>query len=115
MKPATGAAPLPARVTAEGIVVAVRLTPKASSDAVTGCEQGPDGLVLKARVRAIPDKGKANDAVAVLLAEWLGVPKSSAGLVSGGKSRSKHVLVRGDAPALMAKLAARVAALPPGM
>jgi uncharacterized protein (TIGR00251 family) len=102
---------LPARIAADGIIVAVRLTPKASSDAVTGVEESADGWVLKARVRAIPDKGKANDAVAVLLAKWLGVPKSSATLVAGGKSRSKQVLVKGDANELMERLAARIASL----
>jgi uncharacterized protein (TIGR00251 family) len=106
---ADGGSRLPARVVAEGIVVAVRLTPKASSDAATGVEEGADGWVLKARVRAIPDKGKANEAVAVLLAKWLGVPKSSVSLASGGKSRSKQVLVKGDANELMERLAARIA------
>jgi uncharacterized protein (TIGR00251 family) len=98
-------------MTAEGIVVAVRLTPKASSDAVIGVEEGAEGPALKARVRAIPDKGKANDAIAALVAKWLGVPKSSATLASGGKSRSKQVLVKGDADELMACLAARIARL----
>jgi uncharacterized protein (TIGR00251 family) len=102
---------LPARVAADGIVIAVRLTPNASSDAVAGVEESADGWVLKARVRAIPDKGKANDAAAALLAKWLGVPKSSASLVSGGKSRSKQVLVKGDASELMERLAARLASL----
>jgi uncharacterized protein (TIGR00251 family) len=108
---ADGESRLPARIAADGIIVAVRLTPKASSDAVTGVDEGAEGPVLKARVRAIPDKGKANEAVAVLLAKWLGVPKSSATLASGGKSRSKHVLVKGDANELMERLAARIATL----
>jgi uncharacterized protein YggU (UPF0235/DUF167 family) len=67
--------------------------------------------VLKARVRAIPDKGKANQAAAALVAAWLGEPKSRAELVAGGKSRLKHILVRGDARALTGKLTERVAAL----
>ncbi len=108
-----GGPALPARAVAEGIIVAVRLTPKASSDEVQGVEDTPDGPVLKARVRAIPDKGKANQAVTVLVAEWLGEPKSRAELAAGGKSRLKHVLIRGDARALMSTLGARVAALSP--
>jgi uncharacterized protein len=100
--------PLPARVTADGIIITVRLTPKASADEVQGVETLADGPVLKARVRAIPDKGKANEAVAQLLADWLGEPKSHAALVSGGKSRLKHVLIRGDARVLMAKFATRI-------
>jgi uncharacterized protein len=102
---------LPARARSDGIVVAVRLTPKSSADEVQGVEQTADGPVIKARVRAIPDKGRANEAVANLIAAWLGEPKSRAELVSGGKSRLKQILIRGDAPALLTKLAARIAAL----
>jgi len=101
--------PLPARLSTEGIIITVRLTPKASVDEVQGVEDMTEGPVLKARVRAIPDKGKANDAVAKLLADWLGEPKSHATLVSGGKSRLKQVLIRGDANLLMAKFATRIA------
>src|SRR5687767_10121306 len=95
-------AALPARATADGIVLAVRLTPKSGADAVTGFEALGDGrLVLKARVRAAPEKGKANAALAELIADWLGAPKSRAELVTGGKSRLKQILVRGDAAMLM--------------
>jgi uncharacterized protein YggU (UPF0235/DUF167 family) len=108
-------ASLPARATADGIVLAVRLTPKSAADAVTGIDDTGDGPpVLKARVRAAPEKGKANAALAELVADWLDEPKSRAELVSGGKSRLKQVLVRGDAAALMQRLAARLAALKPG-
>lgn len=92
-------------------MIAVRLTPKSSADEVEGVEDTASGPVIKARVRAIPDKGRANEAVAVLLAHWLNEPKSRAELVSGGKSRLKQVLIRGDAQALMAKLAALIAGL----
>lgn len=102
---------LPARATPDGIIIAVRLTPKSSADEVQGVEATADGPVVKARVRAIPDKGRANEAVTVLLAEWLGEPKSRAELVSGGKSRLKQVLIRGDARSLMTKFAARIAGM----
>lgn len=108
-------APLPARATADGIVLAVRLTPKSGADAVTGIDDMGEGPpVLKARVRAAPENGKANAALAVLIADWLDQPKSRAELVSGGKSRLKQVLVRGDAGALMQRLAARLEALKSG-
>ncbi|WP_088346749.1 MULTISPECIES: DUF167 family protein [Rhodomicrobium] len=107
--------PLPARRTAEGIVLAVRLTPKAGSDAVTGVEIMDDGLaMLKARVRAAPEKGKANAALVALIADWLDQPKSKAELVTGGKSRLKQILVRGDTGGLMDRLAAKLAALKSG-
>jgi uncharacterized protein (TIGR00251 family) len=111
--PLSGA--LPARPVTDGIVIAVRLTPKAGADQVSGVEATGDGQpVLRIRVRAAPENGKANAAVAALLAKWLGEPKTRAELVSGGKSRLKQILIRGDAGALMEKLAARIAATQPG-
>jgi uncharacterized protein len=95
---------------AGGIVISVRLTPKAAVDDVCGIEtagQGP--AVLHVRVRAAPEDGKANAAVAGLLAKWLDQPKSAGELVSGGKSRRKQILIRGDAAALMQKLASLTA------
>ena len=65
--------------------------------------------VLKARVRAIPEAGRANAAPEALIARWLGVPPSTVGVAHGGKSRLKQV--RGDADALSRLIAERVAAL----
>ena len=101
----------PARKTDEGIIVAVRLTPKAAKDELLSIEQTADGPVLKARVRAVPDKGKANEAIQILLARWLDVPKSRAELVSGGKSRLKQILIKGTPQALMDKFAECAVAL----
>jgi len=98
--------PIPARETAEGIVIAVRLTPRASKDDVAGIENGADGQTfLIARVKAVPEKGKANAALATLIAAWLDLPKSACEIVGGGKSRMKQVLVRGDVGELKARLA----------
>jgi uncharacterized protein (TIGR00251 family) len=106
---------LPARAVADGIVIAVRLTPKGGADQVSGVEVVGEGQpVLRVRVRAAPEDGKANAAVAALLAKWLDEPKTRAELVSGGKSRLKQILIRGEAGALMEKLAARLASLQSG-
>ena len=44
----------------KGVVLQVRLTPKSSRDALEGVEVLADGAcVLKARVRAVPEDGKA--------------------------------------------------------
>lgn len=105
---------LPARKTPEGIVIAVRLTPKGGADAVAGVEAAADGrFVLKVRVTTVPEKGKANAALVLLLAKWLGVPRTDCGIAAGDKSRLKQVLIRGDAEALMERLAARLAAIGP--
>jgi uncharacterized protein (TIGR00251 family) len=93
-------------------VVSVRLTPKSSRDAVEGTELHDGRAVVKARVRAVPEKGKANSALEKLIAKWLGVPKSSVTLVAGGTGRVKSLEVAGDAEALAARLDARLAETP---
>ncbi len=62
-------------------------------------------MVLRVRVKAVPDKGKANAAVVALLAKALGVPKTAVTLVSGDTARLKTVAIEGDAGALEARLA----------
>jgi len=82
----------------------VRLTPKGGRDAVEGWAESSDGSVhLKARVRAVPENGRANTALMELLAETLAVPKSAVKIVSGATARLKRVEIKGGA-ALAAKL-----------
>jgi len=69
---------------------------------IEGIEQRGDILVLKARVRAAPDKGKANAALEKLISKWMGVPRTSVQLVSGSTSRIKSLLIAGDS-AILAK------------
>jgi hypothetical protein len=95
----------PWRATADGVVIACRLTPKGGRDAIDGVATLADGTpVLLARVRAVPEGGKANEALCKLIAERLGVAASKARLVAGAKSRLKQVAVTGEAGALMARL-----------
>lgn len=56
---------------------------------------GRHGDALKVRVAAPPEKGRANDAVAALLADAFGVPTSAVELVSGAASRQKRFHVTG--------------------
>ncbi len=77
-----------------------RLTPKASKDAVDGLVDTTDGVAFQARVRALPEDGAANKALEELVARWLGVPKRSVSLVTGGKSRLKSLRIDGDLMAL---------------
>ncbi len=94
-----------------GIVLAVRLTPKSSRDEVSGAGSYDGNGVVTARVRALPDKGKANAALEKLIAKWLGVPRSMVGLTSGGKSRLKSIAIDGDTEALISVLEDRLAEL----
>ena len=91
---------------AGGVELFVRLTPKSTRDAVEGVETGADGRTfLKARVRAVPEKGKANQALEKLLASALGMPARSVSIVAGGTARLKTIRVAGEADAIEAKLA----------
>jgi uncharacterized protein YggU (UPF0235/DUF167 family) len=60
--------------------------------------------VLRIRVKAVPDKGKANAAVIALLARALGVPKAAVTLVSGDTARLKSVAIAGDPAELEQRL-----------
>jgi uncharacterized protein YggU (UPF0235/DUF167 family) len=95
----------------EGAVrVRVRLTPKSAAEGVEGIEETIDGPALMVRVRAVPEKGKANAALVSVFADWLGVARSSVDVAAGGKSRCKMLAVTGDGPRLAARIAARLAA-----
>jgi len=92
-------------VTDTGLSFAVRLTPKGGRDALENWETDSAGRAfLKARVRAVPEEGKANAALVELLAEVLEVPCSNVAISSGAKARLKMVRVLGDASALAEKL-----------
>ncbi len=83
----------------------MRLTPKSASDALEGPAEAADGSVhLRARVRAVPEKGAANAALSKLLASALGVPASTVSVVAGGTSRLKTVRVAGEPAALAAAI-----------
>jgi uncharacterized protein (TIGR00251 family) len=89
----------------DGLIVTVRLTPKGGRDAIDGLETLSDGnTVLKARVRAAPHEGAANDALCRLMAKAAGVPPRSVSIESGATSRIKRVKIVGDAQALRTAL-----------
>jgi uncharacterized protein YggU (UPF0235/DUF167 family) len=93
------------RLSPHGLSLFVRVTPNAGRDAIAGVERRDDNsAVLRLRVSAVPDKGKANAAVLALLAKALGVPKSTLSVASGETSRLKTIAVVGDGAALLAAL-----------
>jgi uncharacterized protein YggU (UPF0235/DUF167 family) len=90
---------------AGGISLAVRLTPKGGRDAIDGIEVLGDGrAVLKARVRAAPSEGEANDALCRLIAKGTGVPPRDVTLIAGATARIKRLTIAGDSPTLIAAL-----------
>jgi uncharacterized protein YggU (UPF0235/DUF167 family) len=96
---------------AGGLTLAVRLTPKGGRDAVDGLETLADGrVVLKARVRAAPTDGEANEALCRLLAKMLGAPRSAVTIASGTTARIKRVAIAGETEKIAAALERLVAA-----
>ncbi|MDB5594506.1 MAG: hypothetical protein JWM36_1467 [Hyphomicrobiales bacterium] len=93
--------PLPWAERPDGLVLFVRLTPRSAHDGIDGIGTLSDGTpVLKARVRAVPEKGLANEALRKLLAATAGLPTSRATLLAGDTARRKSVLLTGDAAEL---------------
>ena len=95
------------RLSPSGLSLFIRVTPNAGRNGIDGMEVRDDGTaVLRLRVSAVPDKGRANAAVLALLAKALGVSKSSLSVVSGETSRMKVVAVVGDGEELVAAVTA---------
>jgi uncharacterized protein YggU (UPF0235/DUF167 family) len=88
-----------------GVAVAVRLTPKGGRDSIDGVEQRADGCsVVKARVRAAPHEGEANDALVRMIAKTVGVPPRDVTLAGGASARVKRLVISGDGPTIIAAL-----------
>ena len=95
----------PWTLTANGIFLNVRLTPKGGRDAIDGIDTLADGrAVLKARVAAAPSEGEANEALCRLIAKAAGVPPRDVTLMAGASARLKRLTIAGDGPTLMAAL-----------
>ena len=72
------------------MIIRVKVTPKASKNEVVG--QMEDGT-WKVKVTAVPEKGKANEAVCETLAAYFKVPITRVSVVSGQTSPFKHVRI----------------------
>jgi uncharacterized protein len=95
----------PWRSEADGVVLAVRLTPRGGRDAIDGVQQLADGqAVLKARVRTAASEGAANAALITLLAKTLGVATRDISLIAGANARLKRLKIAGAGAALAATL-----------
>jgi uncharacterized protein (TIGR00251 family) len=90
----------PYRRSAQGLVLQVRLTPRAGRDAVDGVKEGPSGPHIQARVRAVPEDGRANAALVELVAREIGVPRSTVEVAAGHTARLKSIRIVGDAALL---------------
>lgn len=97
----------PFTVDAAGLTLRLRVTPKASRDAIGDVvADGQGNAVLKVAVTAAPEKGHANAAVVALLAKSWRLRKSDMAVIKGETDRNKLVRIAGDGNALAQKLAA---------
>ncbi|ADJ25617.1 protein of unknown function DUF167 [Dehalogenimonas lykanthroporepellens BL-DC-9] len=76
---------------AKNAVIALKVQPGSGRNEITDTA----AEIIRVRVTAAPEHGKANRAVAELLAERLGLPKSRVTIVRGLTSRRKVAAVAG--------------------
>jgi len=69
----------------------VRVQPRASKDEISGEMAG----ALKVRLRAPALEDRANEALVEFLAQLLKTPKSAVRILSGERSRTKRIEIRG--------------------
>jgi uncharacterized protein (TIGR00251 family) len=74
-----------------GVILTVRVQPRASKDEVAG----EMGGALKVRLRAPAVEDRANEALVEFLAELLKTSRSAVSILSGERSRVKRVEIRG--------------------
>ena len=82
----------------DGAIVALKIVPRAGRTMLAGVR---DAAVL-VRLAAAPVEGAANAALLAFLADQLQIPRTRLEIVSGEKSRSKRVKVRGMSAATVA-------------
>ena len=97
------------RQSAKGVVVHLRVTPKAAVARIGGIAADAQGRrFLRVYVREAPDKGRANEAVIKLLAKAWGLPKSGFEVLSGQTDRNKVIAINGAPDELAARLSSQL-------
>jgi uncharacterized protein len=86
--------------TPEGIVLAVKVTPKASRSEIIGWESE----ALKIRIAAVPEKGDANAELIRFISKTLKISKAQLKIISGDTSRHKRLCIRGVPMETLVKL-----------
>ncbi len=73
------------------VIFPVRVQPRASRDEIAGEMSG----ALKVRLRTPAVEDRANEALVEFLAQLLKTPKSAVRILSGDRSRTKRIEIRG--------------------
>jgi uncharacterized protein len=88
---------LPFKRDDQGVVLFLRLTPGSGRREISGLHHDAQGKVsLQVKVRAQPEKGRANEAAIELLAETLGLHRKAFTITAGETSRLKTVRIAGN-------------------
>jgi uncharacterized protein (TIGR00251 family) len=87
--------------TAEGVVFVAKIVP-GSSGPTRICGLLDD--MLKIKVSAVPEKGKANQCLIKFLSERLGVKKNAVSIISGTTSPIKHMMITGMTAETLSKI-----------
>ena len=86
----------------EDLLLSIRLTPGAAREDIGDVWTDAQGSRwLGVRVRAVPEKGRANGALIALLAKWMDWPRSAILLESGDTNRLKRLRIKGGGEALV--------------
>lgn len=86
------------RIDGDDLILAVRLTPRSAKDGIGGLWRDEKDMAwLQVQVRAVPEKGRANEALIRLLAKRLKLPAKDVLLESGDTSRLKRLRLVGRA------------------
>ena len=93
------------RELADGVAVAVKVTPRSRRPGLAGVAPDADGHRLLIGVSEAPEDGRASRAACTALARALDVPPSSVSLTAGATNRRKTLHVAGDPAVLAPRLA----------
>jgi uncharacterized protein len=77
--------------TAEGVILSVKVVPGSSKT----CLAGSIGSMLKVKVAAAPEKGKANECLIGYLADLFGIRKKNVVILSGQTCPVKQIRLDG--------------------
>jgi uncharacterized protein len=79
------------------VVFCVKVLPASSRTCLAGVQNG----ILKIKVSAAPEKGKANKALVDFLADTLGVKKKFIAIISGLTSKVKQIAIEQITPEIL--------------
>jgi uncharacterized protein len=78
-----------------GIIIQLKVVPNASRNEICGTIEDATGQqLLKVKVAAVPDDGKANKALIKFLAKEWNIASSNIEIISGTTSRNKKLLIK---------------------